>query len=34
LKLLYKGISDDEIRSVFKIISKMEKNLMETEVAS
>ena len=34
LKLLYKDISEDEIRSVFKIISKMEKNLMETEVAS
>ena len=34
LELLYDGISDDEIRSVFKIISKMEKNLMETEVAS
>ena len=34
LKLLYKDISEKEIRSVFKIISKMEKNLMETEVAS
>lgn len=27
LKLLYKGISDDEIRNVFQIISRMEKNL-------
>ena len=27
MQLLYKGISDAEIRSVFKIISKMEKNL-------
>ena len=34
LQLLYKDISEKEIRSVFKIISKMEKNLMETEVAS
>ena len=34
LRLLYKDISEKEIRSVFKIISKMEKNLMETEVAS
>ena len=34
LKLLYKDIPEKEIRSVFKIISKMEKNLMETEVAS
>jgi len=25
--LLYKGISDDEIRNVFQIISRMEKNL-------
>ena len=34
LKLLYKDISEKEIRSVFKIISKMEKNLMEAEVLS
>ena len=34
LKLLYEGISDDEIRSVFKIISKMEKNLMKAELVS
>ena len=34
LKLLYKDISEKEIRSVFKIISKMEKNLMEAEVVS
>ena len=34
LKLLYDGISDDEIRSVFKIISKMEKNLMKAELVS
>lgn len=27
LELLYKGISDDEIRNVFQIISRMEKNL-------
>ena len=27
LKLLYKGIPDDEIRNVFQIISRMEKNL-------
>ena len=27
LKLLYKGISDDEIKNVFQIISRMEKNL-------
>ena len=27
LKLLYKGISDDEIRNVFQIISRMGKNL-------
>ena len=27
LKLLYEGISDDEIRNVFQIISRMEKNL-------
>ena len=30
MQLLYKGISDEEIRSVFKIISKMEKNLKES----
>ena len=34
LMLLYEGISDDEIRSVFKIISKMEKNLMKAELVS
>ena len=34
LKLLYEGISDDEICSVFKIISKMEKNLMKAELVS
>ena len=34
LKLLYEGISEDEIRSVFKIISKMEKNLMKAELVS
>ena len=34
LELLYDGISDDEIRSVFKIISKMEKNLMKAELVS
>ena len=34
LELLYKDISEKEIRSVFKIISKMEKNLMEAEVVS
>ncbi len=27
MRLLYKGISDEEIRCVFKIISRMEKNL-------
>lgn len=27
MQLLYKGISDDEIRTVFKLISKMENNL-------
>ena len=27
LELLYKGISDDEIKNVFQIISRMEKNL-------
>ncbi|MBP3742908.1 MAG: winged helix-turn-helix transcriptional regulator [Treponema sp.] len=30
LKLLYDGISDDEIRNVFQIISRMEKNLTGT----
>ena len=34
LELLYKGISEKEIRSVFKIISKMEKNLMKAELVS
>ena len=34
LKLLYKDISEKEIRSVFKIISKMEKNLMKAELVS
>jgi DNA-binding MarR family transcriptional regulator len=34
LELLYKDISEDEIRSVFKIISKMEKNLMKAELVS
>ena len=30
MQLLYKGISDEEIRCVFKIISRMEKNLKES----
>ena len=34
MKLLYDGISDDEIRGVYKIISRMEKNLMKTETMS
>jgi len=34
LKLLYEGISEEEIRNVFKIISKMEKNLMKAELVS
>ena len=34
LKLLYKDISEKEVRSVFKIISKMEKNLMKAELVS
>lgn len=29
MALLYKGISDEEVRSVYKIISKMEKNLKD-----
>jgi len=33
MKLLYDGISDDEIRGVYKIISRMEKNLMKQENA-
>ena len=31
MNLLYNGISDKEIRGVYKIISKMEKNLTEQE---
>ncbi len=30
MQLLYYGISDDEIKSVYKIISKMENNLKKT----
>lgn len=30
IKLLYDGISDEEIKSVYKIISKMENNLKKT----
>ena len=29
MELLYKGISDEDVRSVYKIISKMEKNLKD-----
>ena len=32
MKLLYDGISDDEIRYVYKIISRMEKNLLKQEL--
>ena len=32
MKLLYDGISDDEIRCVYKIISRMEKNLLKQEL--
>ena len=31
LKLLYKGVSADEIKNVFRIISRMEKNLTKAE---
>ena len=30
MRLLYNGISDEEIKSVYKIISKMENNLKKT----
>ncbi len=33
MQLLYAGISDEEIRTVYKIISRMEKNLMKQESA-
>ncbi len=32
MQLLYAGISDDEIRTVYKIISRMEKNLLKQEL--
>ena len=31
MQLLFDGISDEEIRSVFKIISRMEKNIKKAD---